>query len=78
MKAGNRLGLWAVAALAAAACAALSQRPTSFPILIYLATILEIVSLVLFVTAGVKGSRWWFAIPVIFISVWIVVMSRGM
>jgi hypothetical protein len=80
MKIGNKFGLWAVGAFIVSLCIELFQFST-YPLIRILASflcnVLNLVSLVLFVTAGVKGSRWWFAIPVVFISILIFVASQG-
>jgi hypothetical protein len=39
--------------------------------------LLGLVTLTLLIYAGVRGSRWWFAVPVIYILFSLFIMSRG-
>jgi hypothetical protein len=67
MKTGNWIGIFALLALALSALAEFRS----------LIIILEVTSLLCFFYAGFRGSRWWFTVPVVLISMWLFLMSQG-
>jgi hypothetical protein len=78
MKIGNKLGIGAVTALLLATFFALlhaSRYP--YPWRGSIVVSLEFLALALYIAAGIKEPRWWFAIPVIFLCVALFIMSRG-
>ena len=82
MKLGNKLGVAAVIALALSAVLGFQNsifelHPHLGIVLLEISTALSVISLMLFVAAGIRGSRWWLAVAVILASGWVFVVSRG-
>ncbi|HEY5054785.1 MAG TPA: hypothetical protein VII58_01410 [Acidobacteriaceae bacterium] len=82
MRLGNKLGIAAVFSLVLSAALGFQDsmfelHPHFGVVLIATSTALCLISLGLFVIAGIKGSRWWLVAPVALICGWLFILSRG-
>ena len=75
MKSGNKVGISALVLLALSIGVALSRPQSDLAFL--LAMLLPWVAVVLLIYAGSRGSRWWFALPLMIFVVWSWVIAQG-
>jgi hypothetical protein len=75
---GNKIGIVGLLLLALALAISISKfSVVGGPSIGIVLISSEWIGILLLIYAGIKGSRWWFTIPVAILSLWLWALSRG-
>jgi hypothetical protein len=77
MTTGNKLGVLGIVSLVMSQLLIAFNSRWDHTILMVSGGLLELATLLLFLTAGVKGSRWWFLAPVLLVGMFLFIVSHG-